>query len=143
MRRGLGAIAAVGLAACVQTALPPAPQPSIEGEWRVLAVNGRSTSGSAKIVPPIFAINFGCNSGRSGYRIERSTLVPVGPMGTTERGCVTATGEPDEAARHEDEGFRIAHRPMQVTFYGPDRVRLSNEAGTIDLARSWAVIRRS
>jgi hypothetical protein len=136
VRRGLGAIAAVGLAACAQTAPPlPAPPPSIEGEWRVLAVNGRPTSGSARIAPPIFAIDFGCNSGRSGYRIERFALVPVGPMGTTERGCVTLQDAPTDAMRHEDEGFRIAHRRMQVTFYGPDRARLSNEAGTIDLAR--------
>lgn len=137
MRRCLGAVIAFRLAACAQTAPPPTltHPPSIEGEWRVLAVNGRPTSGSARIVPPIFAINFGCNSGRSGYRIEPSALVPVGPMGTTERGCVTEQDAPTDAMRYEDEGFRIAHRRMQVTFYGPDRARLSNEAGTIELAR--------
>jgi hypothetical protein len=137
VKRGLGAFIAVSLPACAPSAPPPplAPPPSIEGEWRVLAVNGRPTSGSAKIVPPLFRINFGCNDGRSGYRIEPSALVPVGPMGTTERGCVTVDDAPTDAARYEDEGFRIAHRRMQVTFYGPNRVRLSNEAGTIDLSR--------
>ena len=99
------------------------------------AVNERPTIGTVKIVQPILATNFGCNQGRSGYRIEGSVLVPVGPMGTTERGCVTADGSPTAAAQHEDEGFRIAHRRMQVTFYGPNRIRLSNEAGTIDLTR--------
>jgi hypothetical protein len=101
----------------------------------VQAVNGRPTAGTAKIEQPLFLINFGCNGGRSGYRIEQSALIPVGPMATTERGCVTAAGEPTEAVMHEDEGFRIAFRRMQVSFYGPNRVRLSNEAGTIDLAR--------
>ncbi len=137
MRQGLGAFIALGLAACAHSAPPPppAPAPNIMGEWRVLAVNGRPTTGSAKITPPIFAIDFGCNWGRSGFRVEPSALVPVGPMSTTERGCVNAQDDPTDAMRHEDEGFRIAHRRMQVTFYWPDRVRLTNEAGTIDLGR--------
>ena len=131
------ALAALPAAACAPagplTAAMPAP--GLAGEWRVIAVNGRPVSGSAKIQPPIFAIDFGCNKGRSGFRIEGSVLVPVGPMGTTERGCVNADDSPSTAMRREDEGFRIAHRPMQVTFYGPARARLSNEAGTIDLSR--------
>lgn len=138
MKPGPGTVAAFALTACAQTMAPPPPPPaapSLEGEWRVLAVNGRPTVGTAKIEQPLFRIDFGCNWGRSGYRIEQSALIPIGPMGTTERGCVTGTGEPTEAAKHEDEGFRIAFRVMRITFYGPNRVRLANEAGAIDLAR--------
>ena len=137
MRRP-GAAFAVLVAACTQ-AMPPTPAavpgPGLPGEWRVLAVNGRPTSGSAKIAPPIFTIDFGCNWGRGGSRIEGSALIPVMPMAVTERACMNLDGTPAASMQHEDEGFRIASRPMQFTFHGPDRVRLSNEAGTIDLER--------
>lgn len=130
------ALAALLTAACAPVPAPPAPAPSLIGEWRVTAVNGRPVTGVARIVPPILVTNFGCNSGQSGFRIEGSVLVPVGPMATTERGCMNALDDgPSEAAQHEDEGFRIVHRPMQVAFYGPNRARLSNEAGTIELTR--------
>jgi hypothetical protein len=129
------ALAALLAAACAPVpAPPPAPAPSLIGEWRVVAVNGQPVSGTMRIVPPILTINF-CNFGRAGFRIEGSVLVPVGPMGTTERECVNADDSPSTVMQREDEGFRIAFRPMQATFYGPNRVRLANEAGTIDLSR--------
>ena len=115
--------------------IPAPPVPSVFGRWRVVAVNGRPVAGAANIAPNNAIINFGCNDLRAAYRQEGETLVPGMPVSTTERGCVTATGEPTEAAKHEDEGFRIAARHMQIAFYGPNRVRLSNEAGTIDLER--------
>ena len=124
------------LAACAPgPAPPPAPTPSLIGEWRVIAVNGQPVAGKARIVPPIMSIDFGCNSGRFGFRVEGSVLKPVGPMGTTEMACVSADDSPSTVMLREDEGFRIAFRPMQATFYGENRVRLANEAGTIDLAR--------
>ncbi|HVL30561.1 MAG TPA: META domain-containing protein [Sphingomicrobium sp.] len=126
------------LAACAPVpASPPGPTPTLSliGEWRVVAVNGHAVAGSARIVPPIMSFSFGCNSGRSGFRIEGSVLTPVGPMGTTEMACVSADDSPSTIMQREDEGFRIAFRPMRATFYGENRVRLANEAGTIDLAR--------
>ena len=107
--------------------------PSLIDRWQVIAVNGRPLKGTADIAAGI--ISFGCNHLRGAYRQDGEKLIAIGPMGTTERGCVRSDGTPSEAAQREDEGFRIANRDMQVTFYGPDRVRLSNEAGTIDLSR--------
>jgi hypothetical protein len=136
LRQAIGLIGILTAAACAPPpAPPPVPAPSLIGEWRVVAVNGQPVVGTARIVPPILSINFGCNSGRSGFRVEGSVLVPVGPMGTTERGCVNADDSPSTVMQREDEGIRIAFRPMQATFYGPNRVRLANEAGTIDLSR--------
>ncbi len=130
------AFAAFLAASCAPIpAPPPAPAPSLIGEWRVVAVNGQPVAGTARIVQPILSINFGCNSGRYGFRLEGSTLVPVGPMGSTEMACANADDSPASVMQREEEGFRIAFRPMQASFYGPNRVRLANEAGTIDLAR--------
>jgi hypothetical protein len=130
------AFATLLAAACAPVpAAPPAPARSLIGEWRVGAVNGQPVPGSAHIVPPILSINFGCNDGRYAFRVEGSVLTPVGPMATTERACANADDSPSTIMEREDEGFRIAFRPMQATFYGPNRVRLANEAGTIDLAR--------
>ena len=130
------ALAALLAAGCAPVpAPPPAPAPSLIGEWRVVAVNGQPVAGKARIVQPILTINFGCNSGRYGFRIEGSVLVPVGPMGTTEMACVNANESPSTGMQREDQGFRIAFRRMQIAFYGPNRARLANEAGTIDLSR--------
>jgi heat shock protein HslJ len=109
--------------------------PSLIGRWRIITVNGRAVTGTADIAAGRSIISFGCNHLRGAYRQEGERLLAIMPMGTTERGCMTPDGAPSEAMQREDEGFRIATRNMQVTFHGPDRVRLSNEAGTIDLAR--------
>lgn len=131
----LTALAATACAPLPTPPTPPLPPPTLVGEWRVVAVNGRPTIGTAKIAPPRFSIDFGCNWGRGHYRLETGALVPAGPLGTTERGCVTPAGEPDESMLREDEGFRVAARPMRINWYGADYARLSNEAGSIDLAR--------
>ena len=125
----------VGACAPSPSLAPPPPVPTLGGEWRVVGVNGRPTTGSATLDRSQFAINFGCNDGRGRYRLEPPALLVVLAMGVTERGCVTSAGEPTEAMRHEDEGFRIASRPMRIAWYGPDYARLSNEAGSIDLRR--------
>jgi heat shock protein HslJ len=114
--------------------LTPRAFPSLMGRWRVLSVNGRPVVGSAHMATDRSILNFGCNDLLGAYRQDGERLVVIPPISTTERGCVTNEGSPTEAALHEDEGFRIAARHMRVTFFGPDRVRLSNEAGTIELS---------
>ena len=114
---------------------PAAPAYSLIGEWGVVAVNGRPSVGSATIRPPILSFSFGCNKSRGGVRVEDDRLVVVAPVGITERGCVNADGSPSQEMEREEEGFRIAHRGGRIDFYGPDRARLTNEAGTIDLGR--------
>ena len=115
--------------------LAPRAFPSLMGRWRVISLNGRAVAGSADITATRSIINFGCNDLYGAYRQEGEKLIVIPPVSTTERGCVTEGGAPTEPVQHEDEGFRVAARNMQVTFFGPDRVRLSNEAGTIELMR--------
>ena len=126
--------ALLALAGCA--AVPPAAStPSLAGRWQVVAVNGQPAMGAANFEPPRYSISFGCNDGRGGYRQDNDLLVIVGPMGVTERGCVNADDSPSVVMQREEEGFRIATRPMRIAFTGPNRVRLTNQAGTIDLSR--------
>ena len=128
-------LATAAVVGCAAQVPPAVAAPNLVGEWRVTAVNGHPVAGKAEIRPPIFNIDFGCNRGRGEARVEGPRLVPSGPFGTTEMACVNADDTPSRVMQLEGEGFRIAVRPMQVAFYGPDRVRLSNEAGAIDLER--------
>jgi hypothetical protein len=135
IRPGLAA-AALASAACAPAPAPPAsPAGNLVGEWTVVAVNGRASLGTASIRPPIYRFNFGCNDGRGNARVERDRLVVVMSMAVTERGCMNPDGSPAESMLREDEGFRIAGRSAAATFFGQDYLRLSNEAGTIDLRR--------
>lgn len=110
--------------------------PSLIGRWHVISVNGRPVTGSANITAGRSIINFGCNDLLGAYQQNGERFRVIPPMSTTERGCVVGeTDEPTEAVQREDEGFRIATRDMQVTFYGPDRVQLSNAAGSIEMMR--------
>ena len=130
-------MAALGVAACAQVPAAPTPAvPTLIGDWTVVSVNGRPSRGAASITPPVYSFNFGCNDGRGNARVEGNRLVVVMPMSVTERGCMNPDGTPADSMRLEDEGFRIVSRNFAATFYGADRVRLSNEAGTIDLTRN-------
>ena len=106
----------------------------MEGQWRVVAVNGRAVAGSATIVPPTFRISFGCNDGHGEVRLGPDRVSPS-PLAVTERACVSATDEPSAIMAIEQLGFQIASRPMKIQWFGADRARLSNAAGSIDLVR--------
>ena len=129
-------LALAGCAPALPAPDPPTPSTfSLKGRWQVVAVNGLPATGAANFEPPRFSFSFGCNDGRGGYRQDKDLLVIVGPVGVTERGCVNADDSPSVVMQREEEGFRVATRHMRIAFYGPSRVRLSNEAGTVDLVR--------
>ena len=109
-------------------------QSGLAGDWRVVAINGRPSNGRLSIRPPILSASFGCNDGRGNGRIDGNRLV-VTTMAVTERGCIDPDGSPAATMQREEEGFRVVTRTSMAAFSGPDRVRLSNEAGTIDLQR--------
>lgn len=114
----------------------PRVTPSLGGRWRVIMVNDREVQGAAQFKLPQLTVSFGCNDGRGAFEQAGDRLRPLPPgLATTERGCMNPDGSPSQAMQHEDEGFRIAARPMRVEFFAVDRVRLSNEAGTMDLRR--------
>ena len=118
--------------------LVPAPAlASLTGSWRVTALNGQATTGppaSASFDRRGMRINFGCNTMRGGYREENGMLVPVYPLGSTEIGCLPASGGPDLHAI-EESGFAIVRRPMRIAWQRERRATLSNEAGSFELQR--------
>ena len=129
-------IAAVAVASCAQATKPLPVIPTLVGDWVVVSVNGKPSRGAASITPQVYSFNFGCNRGRGNARVEGNRLVVVMPMSVTEMGCVNPDGSPASSMLNEDAGFRIVSRHSTATFYGADRVRLANEAGTIDLIRN-------
>ena len=106
----------------------------MEGQWRVVAVNGRPVAGSATIAPPTFRISFGCNDGHGEVRLGPNLVTPS-PLAVTERACLSATDEPSDIMSIEQLGFQIASRPMRIQWFEAERARLSNAAGSIDLVR--------
>lgn len=126
------AIAAVLLAGCTTvTAHPP-----IAGEWRVTAINGEPTGPGGpyrmRFEPGRVSGQLGCNHFGGDYRLS-GEVITTGAVAMTEMACAPATDGPDPMAM-EARGAAILSRPMRMRWSG-DRLRLSNEAGQIDLTR--------
>lgn len=133
---------------------PPTATADLRGRWTIVAVNGRpepglwlelggegiasiTRQGSAIYVgspqPPTEAY-LGCNWWRpSGWTREGDRLTLGREMSTrTERGC--------DAAREalDDEAYAILTKPMTMELTQPNRLRLTNETGTLELVRKGA-----
>lgn len=132
----------------------PTPNPDLRGRWTVTAVNGRPESGLwlelggeglATITtkangiyvgspqPPTRAY-LGCNWWTpSGWNRSGGKLTLGREMSRrTERGCDAAREALDDAA------YAILTRPMTMELVSPNRLRLSNENGTLELSRNEA-----
>jgi hypothetical protein len=126
--------------------------PDLRGRWTVTAVNGRPESGLwlelggeglAAITkegnrtyvgspdPPTQAY-LGCNWWRpSGWTRERDKLtLGTGGSTRTERGC-----DPLREAL-DDEAYTILSNTMTMEFDPPNRLRLANASGTLELIRN-------
>lgn len=120
----------VAAAAC--TSIAPAP-PLSGSEWRVTAINGRATppppaSYVMRFEPRQVGGQFGCNHFGGDYRVNGDVLT-TGAVAMTEMAC----GEP--ASSFESQGAAILVRPMRMNWDSAKRLRLANEAGTIELRR--------
>jgi heat shock protein HslJ len=148
------------LAACASTPAPLPPPDAdvrpvvqgdrIEGRWTITAVNGRPVTGAWLELgaqgPPVVekradggfnigrpgpqtGANFGCNSFFNNGWTRNGDKLTLGAGGNTERGC-------DEPLMQiEEQAGSIIRRPMTMEFTPPSRLRLINEAGTLDLFR--------
>ena len=132
-------------------AVRPDTRPDLRGRWTISAVNGRATpglwlelgsEGRATITRKGNAIYvaspqprtrafLGCNSwDPSGWTRNGDTLtLGVEMSGRTERGCDTVTEVVDE------EAYAILHDPMTMELASPNRLRLTNENGALELIR--------
>lgn len=151
----------LSLGACTTTPAPLPPpdaevrpvvaEDRLEGRWTVTAVNGTAVTGAwlalgaegPSIVEkrtdggynigrpgPATGANFGCNSFFINGWTRNGDKLALGAGGKTERGC-------DEPLMQiEEQAGRIIARPMTMELTPPGRLRLINEAGTLDLVRS-------
>lgn len=124
----------------------------LEGRWTITAVNGvavsrlslelgsegppiieRRADGGVNIgrPGPATIADLGCNKLHLNGWTRNGDKLMLGIEGSTktEMGCDPAT----MAAEEQAQG--IMRRPMTMEFTPPSRLRLVNEAGTLDLAR--------
>ncbi|HET7709750.1 MAG TPA: META domain-containing protein [Sphingomicrobium sp.] len=114
---------------------PISPATLANTNWRVVAVNGRSTPQSGDYSMTFqsdrMAAKFGCNTMGGLYRQTGTTLI-VSDLSQTLIGC------PEPSAGFERDGALVLSQQMRLTWAGGDRLRLSGGPGrTIDLARSY------
>jgi heat shock protein HslJ len=132
MRAGL-AIAATLLAAGCVTPVQPDSSVDLTGDWRITAVSGVATPTQTagfnfRYSPPAGSAQFGCNWGSGNATVQNGWL-------TTGDWIITAAGCGEERERFERQGFEILGKPLAIQAAGPDRVRLSNERGSLTLVR--------
>lgn len=123
----------------------------LQGRWSITAVNGRNTVGlwlelggeglgtvtrtergtMVGSPQPRTQAYLGCNQwhpngwARNGDKLTLATEASV----RTERGCDPGTVELD------DQAYAVLRNTMTMEFSPPDRLRLVNEYGTVDLVR--------
>ncbi|QDP19804.1 META domain-containing protein [Sphingomonas xanthus] len=145
----LGPTAAVDPAREVR---PVTVQDRLQGRWAIVAVDGRPSGGlsltlgaqglataagsgpgtaSASPQPPSSAY-LGCNELRIGGWARNGDKLTLGTdhATITERGCDPATMALEERAH------AILRKTLTMELTPPDRLRLINEVGTLDLVRS-------
>lgn len=101
----------------------------LDGHWSITAVNGRGLSGPSLVLEGSAArYRLACNSG-SGAVSRNGDKLFLSDAALTEMAC-----EPSRM-QAEAEMIAILRLPMTMELTPPDRLRLVNEAGTLDLVR--------
>ena len=158
----LGLILPLALAACStgKVALPPTQtdvrpivaKDDLRGRWTINSVNGRQGNGlwlelggegpgtvtkteNGLLVGsplPRTQAHLGCNDFRPNGWTRNGDKLTLGVEMSrrTERGCDAASEALD------DEAYGILRRTMNMEFTPPDRLRLINENGTLELVRN-------
>jgi heat shock protein HslJ len=101
--------------------------------WIVIAVNGQPiTPGSDYFIrfgDKTLSAKFGCNSMGGEYRLNGDHLA-IASLEQTLMGC------PEPAAGFERDAGVVLRGNVRVEKIGGERLRLVNEAGTIELKRA-------
>jgi heat shock protein HslJ len=114
------------------SACASAPGPVASGDWRVTAINGHATPAEGSYRMRFHGGQaggqFGCNHFGGTYRV-RGEVMTVGAVTMTEMACMGPAGQ------FEGWGMRVLQQPMRIEWRGERALRLSNSAGSIELAR--------
>jgi heat shock protein HslJ len=110
---------------------PPLLVPTVR--TRIVAVNGKATPIQAdyfvQFTDKALGAKFGCNSMSGDYKINGDHLT-VGNLIATQMAC------PDPSMSFERDAGVFLRGNIRVEKVGGDRLRLVNEAGSIELKRS-------
>lgn len=130
MIRALALLAALALTACVSVPDQASFEATgLDGEWRIVSLNGKSIDGSMQLERGRMTVNFGCNLASGPFRIAAGRFVP-GPLAATEMACAGAIPGQADPMAIEAEGFRLVAEPMWIAgTIDSRRMRLWNERG--------------
>ena len=101
----------------------------VKGRWTFVALNSRPVSGPwLEFDRGSARYRLACNGG-VGIVVQTGDKLSINPASLTEMGC--------DQARHQidEEAVAVLRGAMTMKFTPPDRLRLSNRSGTIDLVR--------
>ena len=104
----------------------------LEGRWTITAINGGQVGRGLHL--ELGAVEaraeLGCNSLRTGgWSRSGDRLFLKEPLGITERGCE------GPVMQLERQAFAVLRAAMVMELTEPNRLRLVNEHGTIDLVK--------
>ncbi|WP_300974192.1 META domain-containing protein [Sphingomonas sp. LHG3406-1] len=128
------------LAACASGPVPLPPpdadvrpvvqKDNLDGRWTIAALNGRAISGmSVEFTGPSMRVALACNGGAATITRNGDKLF-LQQLALTERGC-----EP-ERMQVDEQAAAVLRQPMTMELTPPDRLRLINAGGIIDLVRN-------
>lgn len=107
-----------------ETAAPPSPM--IEGEWRVLTINGRPAIAGAPATVTFkgnrISGNTGCNAFGGSFRLERGFLT-AGPLISTKRACLRFNNQ------QERDLLDLLGQRLSVSIGRDGRMTLATRAG--------------
>lgn len=102
---------------------------NLDGRWTIAAVNGRALSGvSLTLQGGAAAYRLACNSG-AGKVSRNGDKLFLTDAALTEMACDAGRMQIDS------EVINVLRVAMTMELTPPDRLRLVNEAGTLDLVR--------
>ncbi|WP_118857038.1 META domain-containing protein [Sphingomonas mesophila] len=130
MIRALLAMAAAALAGCATVPDQASFEASgLDGEWRIVSLNGTAIDGSMQLERGRITANFGCNLGSGRFRIAGGRLLAE-PLAVTEMACPRGTAARPDPMALENIGFAILAQPMWIAGTSDNRrMRLWNERG--------------
>ncbi len=111
---------------------PVVARDNLDGEWKLVRLNDQPYDGSLTFAGPSVRFRF-CNTGSGRLSRNGDKLIVGAPFQMTEMACV----DPLVPGRdREAEALAVLRLPMTMELTPPDRLRLVNEAGSLDLVRT-------
>lgn len=101
----------------------------LDGEWRIVSLNGTAIDGSMQLQGHRMSVTFGCNLATGTFRIVAGRLV-AGPLAASEMACPRSSPALPDTMKLESEGFGMLSEPLWIAgTIDSRRLRLWNDRG--------------